>query len=139
MPRVTTEDLRPRFSQRVVLVPLPQPREAWFVWPGAEEIDGPYPVVALAYVQRRAEWNGVVRHWHPDQGPKAGQEVATVHSDVVPFDGGDGDLSNLMVQFVVLPPEPGGWESHTVDAEQTFFSEDAARKHLEKTRASAPS
>ena len=125
---------RARIGQRTVIVPLPAPRPAWFVWESsATEPDGPYEVVGIAYLQTWTEADARVRE--PGSETASGRPFEAV-AEVASYDGAelDSPVVGIVIRFVVLPDNPGEWDSLVIEPRFVYFSKQAAREALEKRR-----
>lgn len=125
----------PRLTQRMVIVPLPAPRQAWFVdarRPAAEATSyiaqGPVDVVAIAYEEHRASWDA---RWR-SQTVSAGSDrrhtnvLSQSQDQTVPHGSVDHETEWAPIRFLVLPPAPRDFETLFFPPDEVFFSREAA-------------
>ena len=132
------DEVPPRITQRVVITPLPQARDAWIIWPEEKDLtadhepDGPFDVVAIAHQEFAVSWDGKWETRRVSEGPKAGQNL-TSFSGRFGRGVGPGSIESAATgffhdfAFLVLAPDTGQWDRLLIPQEKVFFSLDAAR------------
>jgi len=134
-----------RVTERLVLLPLTE-RSAWLVGEDGF-VEGPMPLVGLAYVQIElsypVEMKTEQRLWTDRTGRTRTRTFTTLDrtSPGVPDDALSGADMDYAVRYgLVLPPDAGDWAAEgslLVKMEDVFFTAAAAEREAASRRARA--